>query len=87
MIDDTHAPGVAFNDPPAHLLDAIRAKAIGVTGELGPSDHGAIVTIPLRNGINAAAVAKLDNHWFVMGFIGKTWGEPLDVGGAVKFRW
>jgi hypothetical protein len=87
MNEDTRLPGVAFNDPPAHLFDAIRAKAIAVTGELGPGDRGAIVTIPTKAGINAAAVAKLGNHWFVTGFIGKQWDEPLDVGGAVKFKW
>ena len=86
-MSDEKPNGVAFNDPPPELLDKIRAKAIAMTGELGPGDRGAVVLIPTRAGVNAATVAKLNNHWFVTGYIGKTWDEPLDWGGGVKFRW
>ena len=79
--------GVAFNEPPAPLLDAIRRHALATASDIAPDADNALVLVPTTAGINGAIVSRFGEHWRIAGFVGKTWGEPLVGGGAVQFKW
>jgi hypothetical protein len=86
-LDPSALGRVHLDTPPPHLVDAIRAKAISLTGELSPQNNGAIVVVPTTEGINAAVVVRKNGHFFVTGYIGKKWGEPVSAGGEIAVKW
>lgn len=79
--------GVQFTSPPASILaDALQMVNEGIA-QLEPHDRGAIVTIVTPTGVNGAIVTRAGDHLELVGWIGKSWGESVTGGGAVKIRW
>lgn len=79
------AKGVALNQPPGILRAAIDAKAREAIGLLPPDANGAFVGIATEAGWNVAIVAKVGDRIDIAGYVGKSWGRPLDVG--AELRW
>lgn len=79
--------GVQFTTPPASILaDALQMVNQGIA-KLEPHERGAIVTIVTPSGVNGAIVTRAGDHLELVGWIGKSWGEAVTGGGAVKIRW
>ena len=79
--------GVAYTDPPGPLLaQALEIVNRGIA-ELPANANGAIVTVATDAGVNGAVVAKVNDHFQVVGFIGKSWGNAITYGGAAKLVW
>lgn len=81
----TDWPGVAYTAPPPHLIqDAIDH----VTAEMAsvPKDaHGAVVAVASRTAegrviVNAAVAVHGPRGVEIAAWVGKTWGERLQVG-------
>lgn len=79
--------GVAFNDPPAHLIPDIRKSIDLAVAQLPDWKRGAVVGVATEAGVNAAVVAKLDHGWTVTSWIGKTWHAPVSEGASVMRSW
>jgi hypothetical protein len=79
--------GVAYTEPPPHLLeDALRIVTLGVE-QLPPGAHGAIVAVATETGANGAIVARVNEHFELVGWVGKSWGSTITYGGAAKVVW
>ena len=79
--------GVSYEPPPGHLLqDALRIVSEGVA-QLPAGANGAIVAVGTDAGVNGAIVAKVSQHFEVVGWVGKNWGSAVTYGGAATFVW
>ena len=91
--DTKPIPGVQFVTPPASILTQAMQTVNEGMAALAPGDNGAIVTVVTideatgKLSANAAIVARVGDHLAVTGWIGKTWGDQVVGGGAVKIRW
>jgi hypothetical protein len=79
--------GVVFTTPPEVLLPSIHASIAHAIASLPPEAHGALVGVATEAGVNAAIVAKLDDDWEVMAWIGKSWRGPIAGGAQVMKTW
>lgn len=78
--------GVATNTPPSIFKDAIDRIATETAAvELRQGERMAVVGVLTERGTNLVVVARAGEHLEVKGYIGKTWGDPVE-GGAV-IRW
>lgn len=83
----TDLRGVAYNAPPPHLLDdALRIVNQGIA-QLPAGADGAVVAVGTDAGVNGAIVAKVNQHFNVVGWVGKNWGSAITYGGAATFIW
>jgi len=48
---------------------------------------GALVGVATTSGVNAAVVARINDTWTVMAFIGKTWQGPITGGAQILATW
>jgi hypothetical protein len=76
--------GVQLHQPPSELRAAINAKAREAIGTLPPTANGAFVGIATEAGWNLAVLARVGDRIDVAGYVGKSWGAPLDVGAQVR---
>jgi len=83
----TLTKGVSFNEPPSGLL----AQALDIVNrgiaQLPADANGAIVAVGTDAGVNAAVVGKVNEHFHVVGWIGKNWGSAVYGGGAATLVW
>jgi hypothetical protein len=79
--------GVAMNPPPASILDAVSKQVKDAVATLPPDGKGALVGVATTSGVNLALVHKAGEHVTVLGWIGKSWGQPLAGGAAVQIHW
>jgi hypothetical protein len=81
--------GVAFNEPPPHLI----ADALHIISEqmatLPADADAALVGIATDAGVNFAFVVKTPGGIEIATWIGKTWGSQIEYGAGIKkvFRW
>ncbi len=78
--------GVILNQPPGPLRTAIDAKAREIIGQLSPEDNGAFVGIATEAGWNVAVLARVGDRIDIAGYVGKSWGAPLDVGAQIRWK-
>lgn len=83
----TLTKGVAMNQPPATLLESISKQVKEAVDTLPPGSNGAIVGVATTTGINLAVVSKLGEHVTIVGWAGRSWGQPMDKGAAVQVYW
>lgn len=79
--------GVAFTEPPPHLIADVQQSIQQAVAQLPPDAKGAIVGVTTAQGVNAAVVARLEHGWMVQSWIGKDWHAPLSGGAAVTKSW
>lgn len=87
QIDAAPPKGVAFTEPPEHLIPDIMGSINRAVAQLPPDANGALVAVADRSGVNAAVVAKIDESWRVTAWIGKSWGGPVEAGALVMKTW
>jgi len=78
-------PGVAFAQPPDHLIPDITASIARAVATLPKDKTIALVGIATEAGGNAAIVARVNNTWAVQVWVGKTWRRPLTYGAEVMW--
>jgi hypothetical protein len=79
--------GVLYHAPPDHLILDVQGSIAKAIQQLPPGKRTALVGVATTEGANAAIVAKIDEHWVVQAWIGKTWGDPLNTGAQVMASW
>ena len=101
MMSDTHipglperleqAPGVIMNSPPAEYMERTNNMILSAVSQLGATDRGALTWIATRSGgkthVNLAIVQRVNDRFQVVGWVGKTFGEPIAAGVAGKLVW
>jgi hypothetical protein len=78
---------IQFNPPPDHHVSDLMNSINSAMASLPPDAKGALVMVPTTAGGNAAIVVRAGHSWDVMTWIGKSWGEPLAAGVAVRKVW
>jgi len=79
--------GVAMNAPPAAILVELTKQVHDAVATLPPGKNGALVGVATTTGVNLAVVAKAGEHVKVVGWAGRTWGQPISGGAAVQVDW
>jgi len=87
------AVGVAWTPVPATggfvtpIHQQIQDQVTQVLGEIPPGKETiAAVTIRTGRGVNLAFAHKIDDHWKVAAWVGKSgWNAPVEGGAAVTF--
>jgi len=79
--------GVAFTQPPDHLIPDISASIAKAVAALPQGKSGALVGVATNAGVNAAVVAKVNDVWTIQAFIGKTWKGPVTGGAQILATW
>lgn len=79
--------GVAFSAPPQSLLADATRLIDEMTRELPAGTNGALVGLATERGWNAAVVHRAGTQFHVVSWIGKSWGERLTGGGAIRASW
>ena len=86
-----NAPGVQMTPPPQELIPSIMGAISKATSNLNEDEKAKLVWIAqTHNGkqsVNAALVVKAPAGIEVIGWFGKTWGEPIDAGIAGQKTW
>src|SRR5262245_9371682 len=86
------AKGVAMNAPPAAIFDAVTKQVHDVIAALPVDARGGIVGIATKNpdgtiNANVAVADKIGSHVTIVGWAGKSWGQPVAGGAAVQVHW
>ena len=79
--------GVAFTQPPDHLIPDISASIQRALATLPQGKSGALVGVATTSGVNAAVVARINDTWTVQAWIGKTWTGPVTGGAQILATW
>jgi hypothetical protein len=79
--------GVAVMAPPEALLPSIAAAVAKACEAIPAGRTGALVAIADTKGANLAVVQRIGTHVEIMGWIGKSWGEPIAGGASVHASW
>ena len=79
--------GVAMNAPPASILGELTKQVHDAVAMLPPDGKGALVGVATTTGVNLAVVAKVGGHTNIVGWAGKSWGQPISGGAAVQVQW
>jgi len=80
--------GVAFNDPPPHLIPDLQHSITNALSTLPPDKSGALVGVATEKGVNAVIVARVNDVWAVQAWIGKSWGDKhVDAGAQIQASW
>lgn len=79
--------GVATVPPPASLIDAMTKHVTDAVKTLPTGTRGALVGVATTAGVNLAVVSKVGTRTEVVGWVGKSWGEPISGGAAVRVSW
>jgi hypothetical protein len=77
--------GVVLNQPPSPLRAAIDAKAREAIGQIPPGANGAFVGVATEAGWNVAVLARVGDRIDIAGYVGKSWGAPLNVGAEIRW--
>jgi hypothetical protein len=89
--DLTDVPQVQFTAPPQSIMDAATRMVMDSFAQMPPNANTAIFPIfHYKNGKlkgNAAIVHRFTDHMGVVLWIGKEWGEPVEVGGGAVIAW
>ncbi len=65
----------------------IQASIDSAIKTLQSGQHGAVIAYADFNEVKLAAVAKLDEHWSVVGVLDKPYKGKLEGQAAVRFTW
>ena len=81
--------GVAMNAPPASILADVHRLVADAMKDIPADSHGALVGIATRKSdgrvnVNLAIATKVGSHVTVVGWLGKSWGQPIEGGTAVQ---
>jgi len=79
--------GVAVVRPPDDLLPSITAAITKACTAIPEGRTAALVAVADRKGANVAVVQRIGGNVTVMGWLGKSWGEPLEGGVSVMASW
>lgn len=79
--------GVVMAPPPPGLLASLDTQVKRLVADLPADKHGAVVTVVTTAGVNVAVMGRLNHTWEVKGWIGKTWGGPVEGAGEVTASW
>jgi hypothetical protein len=79
--------GVATVAPPEVLLPSITAAVTKACQSIPAGRTAALVAVADGKGANVAVVQKLGDHVTVMGWLGKSWGQPVEGGASVMASW
>lgn len=79
--------GVATVRPPEELLPSITAAVTRACQSIPAGRTAALVAVADRKGANVAVVQKIGDHVTVMGWLGKSWGKPIEGGASVMASW
>ncbi len=84
----TSTSGVQFNAPPAGpIAEAAMRITSDALAQLPPNANGGILAIATTKGVNAVIVHRLNDHFKVAGWVGKTWGQPIEAGASLVATW
>lgn len=85
------SPGVMMTSPPADIIEKTEGIISRAVASLGEGERGALVWIASQQGdritVNLALVQKVNEHFTVTGWIGKSHGTPIEAGIAGKLVW
>lgn len=81
--------GVAMNPPPAAILSTVNQMVADSVKTLPAGATGALVGIATKNAageinVNLALTKKVRENVTVIGWLGKSWGVPIEGGAAVQ---
>ncbi len=79
--------GVQTVPPPASLIEAMTKQVTDAVKTLPQGSRGALVGVATTKGVNLAVVSKIGKRTEVVGWVGKSWGEPISGGAAVRVQW
>lgn len=82
------APGVEMTPPPLPILNRATEMISQITQAM-PDGNGLTWIAMRKDGqtiLNLAAVQRKGEHFEVVEWIGKTWGEPVEVGIAGRWK-
>jgi len=79
--------GVALQAPPAEHYGRISQAVDAFAQTLAPEQRGGAVGIATTKGVNLAIVQRVGGRSAIVGWVGKSWGEPIEGGLAWKLRW
>ncbi len=84
-------PGVQMNTPPAQYITQTTSIIQNAVAQLGADEKGALVWVASRSAgkthVNLALVHRVNDRFAVTGWVGKTWGQPIEAGiaGRIDF--
>lgn len=80
--------GVALNPPPGPILAQATELVRDAMAQVPPDKKGALVAIATKQGdavnVNLALAVRAGNHVEVVSWLGRSWGEPVAGGAAVR---
>jgi hypothetical protein len=87
--DVASSKGVAMNPPPAEILSTVNQMVADAVKALPPGATGALVGIATKNAagqvnVNLALTKKVRENVTVVGWMGKSWGQPIEGGAAIQ---
>jgi len=83
----TPAQGVQFRPPPPEYLREVTSKISEAVAQIPAGKSGALIGVVTQRGANAVLVAKVRGDWQTMAYVGKSWGQPVEVGAAILKTW
>lgn len=81
--------GVAMNPPPAEILGTVNQMVADAVKNIPEGATGALVGIATRSSsgavnVNLALTKKVRDNVTVVGWMGKSWGQPVEGGAAIQ---
>lgn len=80
-----------MNAPPAEYIQQTTAMIQHAVAQLGVDEKGCLTWLASKKGdqviVNLAVVAKVNDNFQVLGWIGKEFGEPIAAGIAGRLSW
>lgn len=81
--------GVAMNPPPAAILVTVNQMVADAVKSLPAGASGALVGIATKHAsgqinVNLALTKKVRDNVTIVGWLGKSWGVPVEGGAAVQ---
>lgn len=80
---------VATAPPPSAFRSSINNEVMRVLGEADPTKTVTLIGIPTTAGVNLAIAVRKQTErygeWEIAGYVGKTWGRPIEGGSYVKW--
>lgn len=72
--------GVEMMPPPAQFLEQTNTMIHDAVAKLGPGDKFMTAWVLTSKGVNSALVTRVNDHIEIVGYIGKSWGAPIEAG-------
>jgi hypothetical protein len=79
--------GVSYTPPPVSLMKEATRVVERTFAQLPKDANGAVIGVATEKGWNAAIAHRVGDKVQVVGWVGKSWGESITAGGAVKVVW